>query len=214
MKAFKRISVAINAQINGIIDQIEDQEAAADAAIAEIRESLIQTKYHAKRIQNEQGALEKTLGELVRDEAQWKQRALRARDQEQNHERALECVRRLAQTQKEIQSINAQLIDYRKLEDQLTKDLREIEGKLGELRQRRNSLSARDSRAQTLKKVSEHQNCRVDASVFERWEQRVLRSEVESEMCAEESDSFADAFVHEEERQELESLLTQLEDEK
>lgn len=207
MNAFKRISIALNAQISSMIDQIEDHEALANAALADIRDSLLRTKFQVKRIQNEQRAFEQRLEELGREEQDWKKRALASRDQEQDKERALECVRRLAKAQEEAKTVASQLTEHRKIEAQLSEDVRKIEMKFEELKRKKNTLAARESRSEALKKVAHYQACGEDMSVLDRWENKILKSEVESGGFEEAPDEFAKQFTDEEEKRKLEALL-------
>lgn len=169
MNAFKRISIALTAQINGLIDQIEDQEAVANAALADIRDSLMKTRFQVKRIQHEQKAFEARITQLRDEEAKWKDRALRTKDE--NHDRALECVRRLKKTREEIASTEQQLDAHQKLELQLGEDVAKIEARFEELKRKRSLLIARESRAEAMRKVSEVQNNENLGGIFDRWEQ-------------------------------------------
>lgn len=208
MKVFRRISATVNAQINTLIDEIENHEAVADVALGDIREALLRAKYQIHRVQNEQRAFNEKLKELHANEARWSDRALRAKDGDR--EQALECVRRLKQTREDIATVNGQLTGHEELERKLAEDVRAIEKKFEELKRKRSELAARQSRAQALTAVSRHQDATEIGGVFDRWEQKVMRGEAHGEVPCEPRDTLNDKFAEQEEREELEKMLTNL----
>ncbi|MGZ5278781.1 MAG: PspA/IM30 family protein [Pseudobdellovibrionaceae bacterium] len=208
MNTLKRISASISAQINSMVDQIENHEAVANMALHDIREALMQAKFQIRRVQNEQASFEQRLKEMRKEEERWTERALHS--QNENHERAIECVRRLKKTRDEIATLGQQLTEHGNLERQLTEDVRRIENKFEDLKRKRNLLVARESRSQALSAVADHENSIQLGSVFERWEKKVLRNEVEGESILEPADSFASEYNTQEERLGLEALLEEL----
>jgi phage shock protein A len=209
MKMFRRISATINAQINTLIDEIENHEAVADLALADIREALLRAKYQIHRVQSEQRSLGEKLKDLRSAEKRWSERALRIK--ESDRDQALECVRRIKQAREDIDATELQLAGHEELERKLAEDVRAIEKKFEELKRKRSELAARESRAQALTAVSRHQEATDVGGVFDRWELEVMRGEAEGEFPSEgPRDSFEEKFKSEEERAELETLLNEL----
>jgi len=208
MNTLKRISTSITAQINTIIDQIENHEAVANVALNDIHEALMNAKIQIKRVQTERHKFQQQLDELKRDEQKWQERALQLR--ESDHERALECVRRLNRNREESASLLKQLEEHTALERQLERDVRQIESKFEDLKHKRSTLVARQSRAQALKAVTSHNDAADATGVFDRWEQKIMRYDASAELLAEPTDSFASEFENEEKKAELEEILKSL----
>jgi phage shock protein A len=208
MKALKRLTMTLSAQINSMVDQLENHEAVANMALEEIRETMMQARFQIRRVQNEQRVYEQRLTEMEQEEKRWRERALRA--QSESHDKALECVRRLKKTTDEITALKQQILHHGTLEEQLTVDVKRIESKFEELKRKRNLLAARQSRSEALAAVTEHGGSEDVGHIFERWEQKVLRGEVASEDSAVEADAFSQEFVRAEEKLELEALLQNL----
>ncbi len=208
MKALKRLTMTLSAQINSMVDQLENHEAVANMALEEIRESMMQARFQIRRVQNEQRVYEQRVSELAQEEMRWRERALGA--QSESHDKALECVRRLKKTTDEITSLKQQILHHGTLEDQLTTDVKRIESQFEELKRKRNLLAARQSRSQALAAVAEHGNAEDVGHIFDRWERKVLRTEVASEDLGVEADSFSQEFTRAEEKRELEALLQSL----
>lgn len=208
MNSIKRICISMNAHINSMIDQVENHEAVAEAALSEIRESMANAQYQLVRLQNEQKQMEARELALKALELKWKERAIQAGTG--NHERAIECVRRLKGTQAEISSLAGALIEHRNLEKILVNDVRGIEEKFTELKRRRSLLAARESRAEALQSINKHENKIAVGGAFERWERSIMRAEIDTGKLAEPVDHLSLELSIEEEKLELESLLSEL----
>ncbi len=212
MNSIKRLCITMNAHINSMIDQVENHEAVAEAALADIREALGNAKYQLGRLQNEQKQMESREQALRALEIKWKDRAVQASTLTgtQNHERAIECVRRLKNTQSELTALGNAITEHRNLEKVLVHDVHGIEEKFNDLKRRRSMLAARESRAEVLQSISKHESQISAGSAFERWERSILRSEVNSEKAFEPQDHLNSEFNKEEEQIELEVMLSEL----
>ncbi len=212
MNTIRRLSATISAQINGIIDQLENHEAVANIALNDVRESMMNAKFQVRRIQDEQRVFEHKLQALRKEESIWKERALRC--EKDDRERALECVRRLTKAREEISALSQQLSDHRELERQMSVDVKKIETKFEELKRKKSLLTARESRASAMQTLNAQKNSIDPGGVFDRWEQQILRSEVEGDLSeslsAERADAFTTEFSNEEERRALEETLESL----
>ncbi len=208
MKTFKRISATFSAQINSIIDQIEDHEAVSNAVIGEIQDALLRAKFQVRRIQNEQMLFENRKQELVKDEAKWKTRALDIQVAEP--EKALECVRRLQRCRTEIKTLNDHICQHSSLQSQLVQDVNRLELQFEKIKSKRSTLAARESRAAAQQKISECTNESQTLSVFDRWEEKILKQEVAGDHVFATEDSLSLEFEKEEERIELQKILSDL----
>lgn len=208
MNTFKRISATLTAQINAMIDQVEDHEAVANVALSDIRDSLTRTKYQVRRIQNEQRGFEQRLAELKVEEAKWQDRARSSASD--NRDRAIECVRRLKKAQSEIATIEQQLNAHVGIERDLAEDIRKIETKFQELKLKRSILAARESRADALGSVAKHHGATDVGGVFDRWEQRIMRGEAISGSLSEPADRLNEEFEIREDEKDLELILAKI----
>jgi phage shock protein A len=199
----------MNAHINSLIDQVENHEAVAEAALGEIQESLLKAKFQLRRIQNEQKKLQEKIHQCRDEESKWRERAIRS--EKEDRERAIECVRRMKKLQDETATLTQQANEHAQLERQLTSDVNAIEAKFDELKRRRSALAARESRAEAFQSVHRNQSGRQVEDAFERWERTVMRTEISAETSSPESvDSLTEQFSSEEERKDLEAMLSEL----
>ena len=206
MNALKRLCISVNASINTLIDQVENHEAVADAALADIHDALANARFQLRRIQGEQKRLQDRIGQCRDEEILWRDRAVRI--ETRDRECAIECVRRMKKVQQEISSLSSQAAEHGTLEKQLGADVKNIEARFEELKRRRSALAARESRAEAFQSVRRQQSGGQIDGAFERWERAVLRSE--SSFESEPVDNLADQLSSEEEKHELEALLNEL----
>lgn len=212
MNALKRISLSLTAHMNTLIDQIENHEAVAESVLEDIRSSLLSLKYQIKRIQNESAGFEKRFRQLQEQKAVWGDRARRL--PESDHDRAVECVRRMKAAQAEAESVAQQRQAHEVLEKELTEQARKIEARFNELRAKQSSLAGRQSRAEAAEKIAHVDAGRSLDTVFDRWEKHILRDEASAELNIEPTDALAREFDEAEELTELEMLLTEIKSDK
>lgn len=213
MNSWKRICVTLNAHINSLIDQVENHEAVAEAAMNDVREALANTVFHLKRLQAEKNQMETKLTGLSEKQTKLKERALAIKDSDRDQ--ALECMRRVVAAQNEVNVLTSQIKEHAELAESLTSDVAKIQAKFSELKYRRAQLAARSSRAEALGSVSRQDVSSNLAGTFERWERSVLRSEVDVDLSSG-SEGLPDPLMmkieKENEKAELESMLNALVD--
>lgn len=180
MSILNRIAASFGASVDKAVSQFENHEAVIDASIADSRSVAAKAKVRNDKIIKEGEVMRHKLGELQKVEALWVERArVIARDDEQ---KALECLQRRNICRKQISALRANLLKQEELEQQLGITLDQVENKLAEIIQQRNSMRSRHAAADAMKvlnDVDSLSNNTVDA-IFERWEVKLTEAEYQS----------------------------------
>jgi phage shock protein A len=169
---------------------------------------VLRSKVQLARVERDGVTLRRTLGEEREAAVRWRERAKREGDEK----RALECLRRAKRSETRSLELDKQREEHERVQAQLTRDIRTLEERLVELRQQRNTMRTRQSRAEALGVAQAHGDIRDGeiGQIFERWETRVVESELLSGCDLRSVDGFADEFASAEEeatlRLELEAL--------
>ncbi|MBX3017925.1 MAG: PspA/IM30 family protein [Bdellovibrionaceae bacterium] len=212
MNAIHRLALSIRAQFEDFVDQVENHEAVAEAALNQFRGNVVNAKFRLRCLEKEIQRTGEQIRELETEAAQWKDRALKA--ESEDRERALECVKRMRSAQMEKTHLESQTEEMRKIHRDVAQDVRHIESQYEDLRRRHKILVSRESRAKALAEVRPRVN--EAPAVFERWEARVEKSEIEGEIgneisvMTENLDTFAEEYKAQEDRLALEALLGEL----
>ena len=209
MNSLKRIFFSLKAQLDDVADDFENHEAVAEVAIKELQGYQGKTRIHQHRLQEMIQQFESKLAELENEAETWSARALKLKVHDE--QKALECVKRLLQVQKQIKAIVPELTKAKEQQAQCHKDLAEIQAQLHSLHTQKEVLSARQNRIQLQTSLRTDQvNPAIGAqAIFKRWEQSVIGAELTGPIPPI-KDSFADEFVQEESAFELKMLLDEL----
>lgn len=199
------------ASFEGVVGQLENHEAVVTAAIREAEQAAGRAKAQLAHVKRDGEALEKRVFELRQQVTLWEDRAKRSRALDE--EKALECLRRRQKALAQAEKLEEQHRTHQKLERQLKGDLGTVEEKLAALRQQRNLMRTRESRAEAMKLTSAIDSSAIGHidEIFDRWEARIISSEEQGYTTEVDSgDELTESFVSEEERKELLSLLDDL----
>lgn len=209
MNSLKRIFFTLKAQLDDVADDFENHEAVAGVAIKELEAYHGKTRIHQHRLQEMIQQFESKLADLKKEAETWSARAVNSKDQDES--KALECVKRMLQAQKQMKAIEPELTKAKEQFGQYHNDLADIQAQLHALHTQKEVLSARQNRAHLQSSLrSEHANPATGAqAIFKRWEQSVLGAELTGPIPPV-KDSFADQFAQEESALELKMLLDEL----
>ena len=210
MNTFKRMFVTVKSQIDTAADYVENHEAMAGVAIKDLQLMAAKTAVHLRHIQEMSNRQQLMLDELNGEALRWSERAVLVKDQDQ--QRALECVKRLRFTKSRIQQIEKQLVESRRVENQVRSDLDKIQNKLQMLKKKKELLAARQNRVDVMASL-EKQNSFYEEDiqdVFERWEDRVTGGEYKYQEELPDDDQFSVEFEKLEEEGELKRMLDAL----
>ncbi|HEX5098899.1 MAG TPA: PspA/IM30 family protein [Polyangiaceae bacterium] len=214
MVRWKRFTSGFLSSIDGFIAQVENHEAQATSALRELEQGVGRAKVQLARVGRDGAALRQSFSEEQEGAVRWRERAKR----ESNETRALECLRRAKRSETRSIELNGQVAEHDRIEQQLKRDVQTLETKLVELRQQRNTMRTRQSRAEALVIVqgSGAVNSSEIGDIFERWEERVAESEVASGCVAVTADSLDEELTSAEEeaalKLELEALRRESEE--
>jgi len=208
MNSLKRIYISIKGQIDHAADEFENHEALAAVAIQDLQAIASKTKLHLHRVSKMTEQYQKQLDDLTQQETQWTARAVKAKRQDE--QKALQCVKRLVQTQKQITLLEQQHEASTNQENKIRDDLNAIQEQLLVLSNKKQMLSARQNRTHLQEAIQDNQLNSVDnvQQVFDRWEGQVVSAEYDTPVNIE--DSLLDNFEKEEEEFALKMMLDEL----
>jgi len=208
MVRWKRFTSGFMSSIDGFIAQVENHEALASSALRELEQGVGRSKVQLARVGRDGVALRQALTEEREASVRWRERAKR----EANETRALECLRRAKRSETRSAELATQTADHERVEALLKRDVQTLETRLVELRQQRNTMRTRQSRADALVIVQGNgsANSSEIGDIFERWEERVAEREVQSGLLTVTSDSLEEELTSAEEEAELKLELEAL----
>jgi len=209
MKTLKRFTQSITASVDWMISQVENHEGLVNAAITEVQEAGARAQVQLKRVKNDGQLMRKRLIELREQKIIWEERACKIAGADEK--RALECMKRRKKIESDLSELEIQEREHTKIEKQLVHDLVTIQDKLSRLKQQRNVMRTRQSRAEALKMLqSEDRSILTEIDeIFERWDHKVteyegLSSQIQS------TDDFAEEFTSVEQEEDLKASLSEL----
>jgi phage shock protein A len=207
MKTLRRWTSSITSSFEWMISQVENHDALINASIKEVQSAGARAQVQFKRMQNDGQNMRKRLTELRSAAEQWRARAVQCAMQDEK--RALECLRRQKRLQKDIGELESQEREHAKVEKQLAQDLVSIDERLQRLRQQRNTLRTRQSRAEALQSLQSDDGrllSEID-DIFERWETKVAEYEVGGVCTGQQIDELEATFENAEEEAALRAEL-------
>jgi len=206
MARFKRWTHGVVASIDSLIVQVENHEAQVSSTLRELEQGVARSKVQLMRVERDGVALKQALAEETEAAGRWRDRATR----EAQEARALECLRRHNRSQSRTLELSHNQAEHARVELQLKRDIQILEQRLFELRQQRNTMRTRQSRAEAFSVVHGGgvENGEIGA-ILERWETRVAETEVASGCLSASLDSFGDEFL---DAEELAALKLELND--
>lgn len=211
MNSLRRLTATIMSSFEGVVGQLENHEALVTTAIREAEQSAGRAKAQLARVQKDGIAMRKRVEELREQGAVWEERAKRIASQDEA--KAIECVRRRQRYLAQASQTEEQAVGHAKLERQLSVDLGVVQEKLNSLRQQRNIMRTRASRAEALRVVHSIDSSTIGEidDIFDRWEARISACEMHVDSAVpSERDDLSNEFTSKEEDGELKELLRSL----
>ena len=209
MNCLGRWTHAVVARIDHLVAQVENHESLAESALRDVQRSLARARVRLERVRRDGHRLEQQLRSARSASCQWRRRAKK----DENERRALECLRRSKELAHRAGELERRLAEHRSAEKQLLSDVTRVQERLRELKEKRNLLRTRQSRAEAMSAARTADDCgRVHLDdVFERWEERITTIELDDEPDpGTQLDSFEMEYVESEEddalRLELDAL--------
>ncbi|HXK19910.1 MAG TPA: PspA/IM30 family protein [Polyangiaceae bacterium] len=211
MARIKRWTHGFVASIDSMIVQVENHEALATSALKDLEQGVARSRVQLMRVERDGRALRQALDEEREAAVRWRDRARR----EEHEARALECLRRHKRAESRVSELSHNQTEHERIEQALKRDVQTLERRLVELRQQRNTMRTRQSRAEAFSVAQGQGDVESGeiGQIFERWETRVAESEVASGCLVASIDSFDDEFLDAEEAASLKLELAALKEE-
>jgi len=211
MARIKRWTHGIVASIDEFIVQIENHEQQVSSALRELEHGVARAKVRLSRVERDGKTLRQSLSDEKEAAQRWRERAAREADEA----RALECLRRCRRSEARVRELEQRAAEHDRTEQQLTRDVRALEVRLGELREQRNLMRTRQSRAEAFSAIQGGGDAVATelGDVFERWETTVAEAEITSGCLTVALDGFEEEFLDAEEEAALKLELRALKEE-
>ena len=206
MSLLKRITKTINASMNSVVSRVEDHDAIIDASIKESRQAAARTRARLSKVRRDGVHLRASHERAANDMALWADRAVQMATTDE--ENALKCLKRKNLVEAHAFKLEQSIADHGQIENKLQTQLGQIEKRITEISQKRNTMRSRQSLAEAMRIMDEldgDSGSTVD-DTFERWESILLERElvINDEYSV---DQFETQFL---EREEFESLRNEL----
>ena len=209
MNSIKRLFISVKGQIDQVADEFENHEALAELAIQDLHAITNKTRAQLHRLATLTKSYQTQLDEQQQQAYLWTQRAITAK--KQDPQIALQCVKRLRDTQNKITLLEQQHQESRQQEDKVQNDLTMAQQQLSILKNKKEMLKVRENRSHLQASLQTNSPHSLDTAqqVFERWETKLVGTELETPT---EIDDLSFQFEQEEEMLALQQMLDALED--
>jgi len=211
MKTLRRFTTSIISSFESVVGQLENHEALVSSAIRDAEQAAGRAKAQFLRVQKDGALLRHRLAEVEDGVKIWEERAKKCAGSDEV--KALACLRRRETLKRQHMELHDQASRHAKLEKQLSGDLLIVQDKLTALRQQRNILRTRQSRAEALRLVQgvDSQAIGEIDDIFDRWEARIGACEEHSQYVSSGTeDHLSTEFQSAEEDARLRALLHEL----
>jgi phage shock protein A len=211
---FSRITDIFKANINDILDKAEDPEKMIKQMVIEMEEAVNKaTTAVGAAIANEK-QLERQHVEKKKLVGQWQQRAVKAVNAGRD-DLARQALEKKNMFEKAANDLEAPLVEAKKTALTMRSQLEQLKAKLDEARVREGTLIARHQAAKAKKQISSSLAGIGDGAFanFDKYEQKVLKTESEAEAMAElagDTTSLEDEFAQLEAGDDVEEELALL----
>lgn len=211
MKTLRRFTTGKLSSFEAVVGQLENHEALVSSAIRDAEEAVGRAKAQYSRVVKDGALMRQKVVDLRQQAEIYEDRAKRCAALDEK--KALECVRRRERIRKQVAELDGQVLAHSKLEKQLAADLSTVQDKLSSLRQQRNILRTRQSRAEALRLVQgvDSGTIREIDDIFDRWEAKIGACENHSaQVTTTAEDLLSEEFQSAEEEEDLKKLLGEL----
>jgi len=212
MAHFKRWTSGLVTRVDSIVVQIENQEALVESAVVDLGQRAARARAQLTRVHKDGETLRRRLLESEHEATLWRDRARTEPDQT----RALECLRRAKRAAQRQAELATRSTEHEHAEQRLRRDIATIEQRLEVVRGQLSMMRTRQTRAEALallRNVQGDGGYEVD-QILERWDARILETEIVAGCVEDAYDPFLDRFELEEEAADLLGELEALRKEK
>jgi len=172
---FRRLVTSINASFDDFVTGVENHEAVAAGAIADVRTAAARLRAQKGQLDARIIRQQNELKMLSARRDRWQKRAAKFASEDPNQ--GLLCLRERDTADTALKQLKAQMAEQAQLAADITKSLSQVESRLGELQNRKTALASRGARANAMAKVATPALSTDVDELFERWEVAVLQDE-------------------------------------
>ncbi len=183
MDILQRLWRIIRANINSLLQKTEDPEKILEQAVSDMQEDLVKLRQAVAQAIASQKRTERQASQAENTADQWKKRAQLALEKG-NEDLAREALTRRQSYQQTADSLKEQLSQQNQVIDKLKSDMRKLESKISEAKNKKDMYIARARSAQATQRVNELMsgvNTGSSLSAFEQMEDRVNEMEASAE---------------------------------
>ncbi len=209
MNLFRRITTTINSTMENVVCRVEDHDAIIDASIRECRQAAARTRARLSKVRRDGMQLRTRHDKALSDISLWADRAIDVATSDE--ETALKCLKYKKLAESQAIRFEQSISEHSQVENKLQTQLDQIESRITEISQKRNTLRSRQSlaEAQRIMDGMDGDSGNTVDDTFDRWESVLLEREVViNDDCA--VDPFEIQFIELEERDLLREELKTL----
>lgn len=206
MKFIKRIQTTFTGSINSLLDRVENHEAVAEAALADMKTAFAKAQTRLNRLSLGQKKLQERIEGLERTAKNWEQRALQTHDS--NKDQALECLKRKIACEKQHANLQALFKENQIQENRLHNKVQALEVRIQELSLKKDRMAAQDYAMRSTTLIQENGLDDDLAQVFERWEESMIMQNPGEHIAP--HDELENRFTEMEEQLQLQEALEKL----
>jgi len=187
MGFLQRLWRLIKANINSLLKKTEDPEKILEQAVSDMQEDLVKMRQAVAQAIASQKRTERQANQAQSTAEEWKKRAQLALEKG-NEDLAREALTRRQNYQQTADSLNGQLSQQNQVIDKLKSDMRKLESKISEAKNKKDMYIARARSAEATQRVNEFLqgvNTGSSLSAFEQMEERVYEMEASAEASQE-----------------------------
>ncbi len=176
MNLFTRLWNALKAQINALINRMENPERALDQSIRTMQKQVDRLRGDVVKIIAEEKKLKNQVETYQKDVGRWENNAMLAL-KEGNETLAREALRRKREAVEFTQQLQPQWQKQQQIAERLKQDFRELRERIQTAQKKKQMLVTRLRRAETQKRLQGMLNELSENQVFEKFESKLLDTE-------------------------------------
>jgi phage shock protein A len=184
MGVFSRLRDIVNSNINSMVEKAEDPEKLIKLMIMEMEDTLVEIKSSAAGVMATRKKIQRNLGHCRTRAQDWEQKAKMAMSKDRE-DLAREALREKHHYLNQADSHQRELSEFDVLVEQYQDDIRQLEAKLAEAREKHRVLVQRHVHAKGARKVQTQIRKAESKGAFARFEAlegRIDRAEAEAEL--------------------------------
>lgn len=216
MGFLQRIWRLIKANINSLLNKAEDPEKILEQAVEDMQQDLVKLRQAVAQAIASQKRTERQANQAKSTAEEWKRRAQLALEKG-NEELAREALTRRKNYEQTAQSLDQQLTQQNQVIDKLKADMRKLENKISEAKNKKDMYIARARSAEATQRVNDFLgdvNTGSSLSAFEQMEEKVTEMEASAEASQElGQDDMEQQFAALEQGSDVDSELNQMKQE-